>query len=71
MAESSWPVLEVMREHLQNLIGQGLMTVAELATCRVPMDPTSPAPVGGYIVVCFHINSSTCCCSSVAWSCIS
>jgi hypothetical protein len=28
------------------------MTTMELATCRVPEDPASPAPVGGYVVVC-------------------
>jgi hypothetical protein len=47
-----WPTLEVMREHLQNLISQGYMAVVELATYRVAEDPTSPPPVGGYVVVC-------------------
>jgi hypothetical protein len=28
------------------------MTAMELATCRVPEDPTSPPLAGGYIVVC-------------------
>jgi hypothetical protein len=28
----------------------GFMTVAELATCRVPEDLTSPVPVEGYVV---------------------
>jgi hypothetical protein len=28
------------------------MTTAEFATYRVPKDPTSPAPVGGYVVAC-------------------
>jgi hypothetical protein len=42
----------VMREHLQNLVSQGYMRVAELATYRVPTDPASPAPVAGYVVVC-------------------
>jgi hypothetical protein len=41
-----------MQEHLQNLMSQGYMTAAELATCRVPEDPASPAPVGGYVVMC-------------------
>jgi hypothetical protein len=26
--------------------------VVELATYRVPEDPASPAPVGGYVVAC-------------------
>jgi hypothetical protein len=47
MVESSWPVSEVMQEHLQNLMSQGYMTTMELATCRVPEDYASPAPVGG------------------------
>jgi hypothetical protein len=41
-----------MQEHLQNLMSQGYMTVAELATGCVPEDPASPALVGGYIVAC-------------------
>jgi hypothetical protein len=52
MAESSWPTLVTMQDHLQNLVSQGRMTMAELATCRVPVDPVSPALVRGYIVVC-------------------
>jgi hypothetical protein len=28
------------------------MTVVELATCHVPADPASPAPVVGYVVAC-------------------
>jgi hypothetical protein len=28
------------------------MTAVELATCRVPADPVSPTPVGGYVVAC-------------------
>jgi hypothetical protein len=28
------------------------MTVAELATCRVPMDHALPAPMGGYVMAC-------------------
>jgi hypothetical protein len=42
MAELGWTALEVLREHLQNLVSKGYMMVAELATCRVPEDPTSP-----------------------------
>jgi hypothetical protein len=41
-----------MQEHLQNPISQGLMTAAELATYRFPVDPTSPALVGGYVMAC-------------------
>jgi hypothetical protein len=52
MAESSWPTLEVTQEHLQKLTSKGYMTAAELATCRVPEDPTSPVLAGGYVVVC-------------------
>jgi hypothetical protein len=52
MAELSWPASEVTQEHLQNLISQGYMTAAELATCLVPEDPASPTLAGGYIVAC-------------------
>jgi hypothetical protein len=45
-------VSEVIPEHLQNLMSLGYMTVVELATCCVPEDPASPAPMGGYIMVC-------------------
>jgi hypothetical protein len=41
-----------MLEHWQNLVSQKYMTTAELITCRVPEDPASPVPVGGYIVAC-------------------
>jgi hypothetical protein len=47
MAELGCSASMVMQEHLQNLMSQGYMTAAELATCRVPKDPGSPAPVGG------------------------
>jgi hypothetical protein len=52
MAESSWPVSKVTREHLQNLLSEGYMTAVEFATCLVPVDPVSPAPMKGYVVVC-------------------
>jgi hypothetical protein len=52
MVELSWPVPEVTWEHLQNLVSKGYMTVVEFATCLVPEDPTSPAPVRGYVMVC-------------------
>jgi hypothetical protein len=47
MAELGWPVSEVMKEHLQNLISQEYMTVVLLATCHVPENPASLAPMGG------------------------
>jgi hypothetical protein len=52
MAELGWPPLEVMQEHLQNLVSYGYMNAVELATCRVPKDPASPSPTGGYVMVC-------------------
>jgi hypothetical protein len=52
MTELSWPMSKVTQEHLQNLMSQGYMTAVELATCRMPKDPVSPAPVGRYVVVC-------------------
>jgi hypothetical protein len=36
----------------ENLTSLGYMTATELATYCVPEDPTSPAPVGGYVMVC-------------------
>jgi hypothetical protein len=32
------------------------MTVAELATCRMPEDPASPMPMGGYVVTYAKFN---------------
>jgi hypothetical protein len=52
MMELGWTRLEVSQEHLQNLVCQGYITMVELATCRVFEDPTSPAPMGGYVVAC-------------------
>jgi hypothetical protein len=52
MAESSWPTSEVMQVHLQNLMSRGYMTAAELDTCRVSDDHSSPALTGGYVVAC-------------------
>jgi hypothetical protein len=52
MAELGWIAMEVTKEHLQNLVSQGYMTVAELMTCRVPEDPASPILARGYIVAC-------------------
>jgi hypothetical protein len=52
MVRLGWSVSVVMQEQLQNLMSQGYMTATELATCRVPEDPVSPVPMGGYIVVC-------------------
>jgi hypothetical protein len=42
--------LEVMQEHLQNLVSQVYMTAMELATCHMPEDPASPASTGRYIM---------------------
>jgi hypothetical protein len=50
MAEQGWITSEVMQEHLQNLMPQGFMTMAELMTCRVPEDLASHVPAGGYIM---------------------
>jgi hypothetical protein len=47
MSELGWTVLEVLQEHLQNLMSQGYMTAVELAACRVPEDPMSPILAGG------------------------
>jgi hypothetical protein len=52
MAELGWTASEVTQEHLQNLMSQGYMTAVELATCCVSEDPTSPALVAGYVMVC-------------------
>jgi hypothetical protein len=52
MVELSWSMPETTQEHLQNLVSQGYMTAVELATCHVPVGPTSHVPVGGYVVVC-------------------
>jgi hypothetical protein len=52
MAELAWPMLETTQEHLQNLVSQGYMLVAELATYRVPADPAFPTPWAGYVVAC-------------------
>jgi hypothetical protein len=52
MAELSWPASAVTRECLQNLVSMGYMTVAEFATCLMPVDLASPTPVKGFVVVC-------------------
>jgi hypothetical protein len=36
--------------HLQNLVSQGYMMGAELATCRVHANPASPTSAVGYVV---------------------
>jgi hypothetical protein len=78
MAELGCPVPVVTREHLQNLVSQGYMTAVELATCRVPTDPVSPPRWQDTLwhaqrfrsedLVHPHIDSSTRCCSSMAWN---
>jgi hypothetical protein len=54
MAESGWTASEVMQEHLQNLVSQGYMMMAELVTCRGPTDPAPLPPIQerGYVVPC-------------------
>jgi hypothetical protein len=76
MVELGWPTSEVTQEHMQNLVSYGYMTTAELATFRVPNDPASPPPMGGYVMVCVvfyerdlvchHIDFSAPCCNSMA-----
>jgi hypothetical protein len=50
MVEQGWILLEVMLEHLQDLMSQGLMTAVELVTYHVPKDPASNVPAGRYVV---------------------
>jgi CxxC motif-containing protein (DUF1111 family) len=52
MAELGFIVLEVMQEHMQNLMSLAYMMVEELASCHVPEDPASPVEAGAYIVAC-------------------
>jgi hypothetical protein len=52
MAGLGSSALVVMQEHLRNLVSQGYMTVAELATYHVPEDPAPPVLAGGYVVAC-------------------
>jgi hypothetical protein len=52
MAELGWAASEVTQEHLQNLVSQGYMMAAELATCHVPEDPASPVQAGRYVMAC-------------------
>jgi hypothetical protein len=52
MAKEGWTPMEVMQDHRHDLISQEFMTAVELATCRVPEDPTSPVPARGYLVAC-------------------
>jgi hypothetical protein len=81
MAEFGWSTLEVMQEHLQHLVSQEYMTMAELATCRVPEDPASPIQAGGgggaswqlrhslgEGLLFYHTDFSALYCSSMAWN---
>jgi hypothetical protein len=52
MAELGWSTLVVTQEHPQNPVSRGYMIAAELATCPMPEDPASLAPVGGYVMAC-------------------
>jgi hypothetical protein len=71
---------EVTPELLQNFVSKGYMTAAEFATCLMPVDPVSLAPVKGCIMVCaaflsgdlvcHRIDSSAPYSSPMAWSCI-
>jgi hypothetical protein len=47
MVELGWTASDVTQEHLQNLVSQGYMTAAELATYRVLEDHASPVQAGG------------------------
>jgi hypothetical protein len=50
LVEQDWTPSKVTQGHLQNLMNQGLMTVAQLMSCCVPEDPAFPALVEGYVV---------------------
>jgi hypothetical protein len=45
MVEQGWASSEITQAHLQDLVSQGFMMEAELATCHVLEDPASPALV--------------------------
>jgi hypothetical protein len=82
MVESGWLTLDVMQEHLENLISQGYMTAEELATYLMPLGPTFLSQVGGgdtswhaqhstsEDLVCHRIDFCAPCCGPIAWSCI-
>jgi hypothetical protein len=50
MVELGWTVSVVTQEHLQNLLSQGYMMVADLETCRMPEVPASPVSIGRYVM---------------------
>jgi hypothetical protein len=50
MVEQDWTPSTITLGHLQILVKHGFMAVVELEACRVPEDPTFPAPVEGYVV---------------------
>jgi hypothetical protein len=50
MTEQDWTSSTTMFSHLQKLVMHGFMLAAELKACRVPEDPTFPAPTEGYVV---------------------
>jgi hypothetical protein len=52
MVGQGYITLEATQEYLQNLLSQWYMIAAELATCRMPEDPSSPMPMGGYVMAC-------------------
>jgi hypothetical protein len=47
MAKQGWITSEVTQEHMQDLVSQGYMMAVEVATCRVPEDPSSSMSLGG------------------------
>jgi hypothetical protein len=46
MVKSCRPASVTTQEYLKNLVSPGCMIVVEQATCRVPVDPVSPIPMG-------------------------
>jgi hypothetical protein len=80
MVESGWPALEVMQEHLQNLVSEGYMTAEELATylmlwilhflLRWGDTSWCARHSTSKDLVCHRIDFSAPCCSPMAWSCI-
>jgi hypothetical protein len=73
MVEQDQTPSKVTQAHLQSLVSQRLMMVVELATCRVPEDLTSPAPMEGHVAVSWHFMSgdSVCRCTDSFAHCCS
>jgi hypothetical protein len=49
----------VIKEHLQNLMSQGSLTVVELAACHVPEDSAPPPPPFRLGDMSWHARHST------------